>query len=195
MSATLRRLNNILSMLCPCPRTASWILPCESSIQLHISSTWLGAALSSVNVYVLLVLAGQKASSSTCTRPLIAQGVPSSLPTVCLVILCGNALLPCHSAWWHTLTENFVFQTGGKTSFQDEIRRCCCDFLRPRDCFSCLMELFPSCRYFSCPEWIVNLPGLVSKMVIWTRRGSGAYTSYATLERAFWIKVYIHFCP
>lgn len=171
------------------------ILPCESSIQLNISSTWLSAALSSVNVYVLLALAGQKASSSTFTRPLIAQGVPSSLIAVCLVILCGNALLLCHSAWWHTLTETFVLQTGGKTSFQDEIRRCCFDFLRPRDCFSCLMELFPSCSDFSCPEWIINLPGLVSKMVIWTRRGSGAYTSYATLERTFWIKVCINFCP
>lgn len=70
-------------------------------------------------------MAGQKASSSTCMRPLITQGVPSSLTGGFLVILWGDTLLPYRYAWWHTLTENFVFQTLGKNSFQDEIRRAC----------------------------------------------------------------------
>ena len=85
-------------------RMASWVLPCESSIHLIISSTSHSIALSSANFHVLLVLAGQKASSSLCVIPLTAQGVPFCLTGVFLVILCGNALFPYHYAWWHTLT-------------------------------------------------------------------------------------------
>ena len=61
----------------------------------------------------------------TCMRPLTERGVPSSLTGVCLLMLCDNALLPYHYAWWHTLTEKFVFQTVGKNSFQNEIRKAC----------------------------------------------------------------------
>lgn len=68
------------------------------------------------------------------------------------------------------------------------------DFVRTRDCFSSLTELFPSCSYFGCPERIVNLQDLVSEVVIWMTRGSGGYTSYADLKLRFWLKVYIHFC-